>query len=105
MNIIQVSLNIKHTELPPTDNHYTGLVGKVKHHGKKLLDQIREAIRIHMTDRRSPGFHRRRSPPTLYNLPALVSSKSIPDSPHPPPNFLDWPQCTCGSFPIPSHHI
>jgi hypothetical protein len=34
-NIIPVTLNLKPKELPPTDNHYNDLVGKVKHHGKK----------------------------------------------------------------------
>jgi hypothetical protein len=37
--MIHVSFNLKRQELPTTDNHYTDLVGKVKHYGKKLLDQ------------------------------------------------------------------
>jgi hypothetical protein len=43
--IIPVPLDLKPKELPPTDNHYTDLVGKVKHLGKKILDQMRNAIR------------------------------------------------------------
>jgi hypothetical protein len=43
--IIPVPLNLKPKELPSTDNHHIDLVGKVKHHGKKILDQMRNAIR------------------------------------------------------------
>jgi hypothetical protein len=43
--IIPVTINLKPKELPPTDNHHTDLVGKVKHHGKKNPGQMRDAIR------------------------------------------------------------
>jgi hypothetical protein len=36
-NIIPVPLNLKPKELPPTDNHYTDLVGKVNTYGQETL--------------------------------------------------------------------
>jgi hypothetical protein len=54
MNIIQLSLNLKHKELPPLIIIIMTLLEKSSTMAKKFLDQIRDAIRFHMPDRRSP---------------------------------------------------
>ena len=53
MNIIQVSLNLKRKELPPLIIIILTLLEKSSTMAKNL-DQMRDAIRLHKLDRRSP---------------------------------------------------
>jgi hypothetical protein len=65
------------------------LLGKSSTMAKKLFDQMRDAIRLHLLDCKPRGFHRRKSPLHINIFTCSPSLKPLRDSPHFAPNYLD----------------